>query len=84
MVDQSTLLSYPLITAGIIACIQLAKEYIPQVSGAATIVLAIILGLTAGLLHLEGINVPTGILLGLTSVGTFQVSQNIGGITKLP
>jgi hypothetical protein len=74
-----------LIGAGIIAVVEFIKRLVarfpklPQISGNGTILLCTLLGAIAGLLQLGGLNVTTGIMVGLGATGTHQVASAVGG-----
>lgn len=72
--------AYPLAVAGIVAIVQLIKSYVPQVSGGVTVLVAALIGGITGLFHFENLDVITGVLLGLGSVGIVTISRNIGGL----
>lgn len=47
------------------------------VNGWVTVVVAIVLGIVAGLGHVEGLNIITGLLSGLAALGTATVADRI-------
>ena len=80
MFDITTgqLTAYPIVVGAIIAIIQFLKAYVPQVNNGITIIIAAVLGGLAGLFHVNGIDVASGIFLGLAAVGVHTVAKNIG------
>lgn len=74
MTDQLTLVTV------IIALVKVIKDYVPQVNGLVTVVLAALLGIAAGYFGLFGVgSVEVGLLAGLSAVGVHIVADKIGG-----
>ena len=73
------------IGGAIIALVELFKRLdarfptLPQISGEGTILLCVVLGGLAGFFQLAGLNVASGVVLGLTASGVHQVAQAAGG-----
>ena len=63
----------------IIALIKALKEYVPQVKGVVTVIVAGLLGAGAGYLGLEGLTVWSGLVTGLSAVGIVTV---VGAVKK--
>lgn len=80
MNSNVSLTSYPILVGSIIAIVEFIKTYFPVVNGGVTIALAAILGLIAGLYHVENIDPITGTLVGLASVGLDTQTKNIGNV----
>ena len=51
----------------------------PKITSFVKFLIALAVGLIFGVIGLFGMNIETGILLGLASSGLYKVSQNIGG-----
>jgi hypothetical protein len=68
-----------IVLPAIIAIIEFIKRFVPGLTGAWTILLAAILGGIAGILGFEGLNVVTGIAVGLAASGVHQVASAAGG-----
>lgn len=73
------LASYPIVVGAIVAVTEFIKTYVPQVNGGVTILAAAVLGGLAGLAGIEGLNVASGVLLGLFAAGAHQVATAAGG-----
>ena len=80
-ITTGQLSAYPIVVGAIIAVVQFLKTYVPQVQGGVTIIIAVIIGGLAGLFHINGIDVVTGIFLGLAAVGIHTVSSAVGSTT---
>ena len=63
--------------AVIIALIKAVKEYVPQVHGLVTVLLAVVLGAAAGYLGLEELTVQSGVMAGLSAVGFHTVVKAV-------
>lgn len=68
-----------IVATAIIAIIEFLKKYVPQINGGMTILVAAILGGLAGLFQINGLNVASGIMVGLASSGVHQVATAAGG-----
>ena len=55
--------------AVVIALVEVIRKYIPQVSGGLTVVLAAVIGAVLGYLGLNGLDLTSGLVVGLTAVG---------------
>lgn len=66
------------VSAGIIAVVAFIKQHFPQVKGWVTMVIAVVLGGVAGFFHLEGLDLTSGIMAGLTAVAGVTVADRIG------
>jgi hypothetical protein len=66
------------ITAGVIAVTEFIKRLVPQLPAWGTILVAAVLGLLAGIVHLDGTDWLGGILAGLGAVGVHTVASQIG------
>lgn len=77
-ITAGQLAAYPIVVGAIVAVVQFLKTYVSQVNGGITIIVAAVLGGIAGLFHVNGIDVPTGISLGLAAVGIHTVASNVG------
>jgi len=62
--------------AGVVQCIKLLKDQ--NWVGAATVVVAAIIGVLAGLAEIEGLDVQSGLIAGLAASGAYTVAKNIG------
>jgi hypothetical protein len=62
----------------IIGLVKAIKEYIPQVNGIVTVLLAIVLGGVFGYFNLEGLTILTGIYAGLGAVGVVTTAKAVG------
>lgn len=67
------------VAAAIIAIVQRVKESYPAVNGLMTMLLAMLLGGIAGLLHIEGLSIVQGVLVGIAAVGGVTVAQKAAG-----
>ena len=67
------------IVAAIVAAVQAVKILAPKVNGAITILVAAVLGALAGYQHLAGLDVVSGVVLGLSAVGVHTVATVVGG-----
>ena len=65
------------VSAVIIALVKAVKEYVPQVHGVVTVILAGVLGAAAGYLGLEGLTVQSGLIAGLSAVGVVTVVEAV-------
>jgi len=76
-------MNYILVTSAIIGVVQFFKQYIPQINGGVTILVAAIIGGIAGLFQVEGLNVVTGIFVGLAGAGVHEVFNNTVSTTAV-
>jgi len=51
----------------------------PKITSFVKYLIALALGLLFGVIHLFGLTIETGIIVGLASSGLYKVSQNVGG-----
>ena len=65
------------VVAVIIAVVKVVKDYLPQLHGLGTVLLASGLGLVAGYLGLEGLTVQSGLMVGLSAVGVVTVVRSV-------
>ena len=68
------------LAAGIIGVIKAIKEFVPQLQGIVTLLVALGLGAIAGFYNLLGTPEPlTGIFIGAAAVGTVTVAEKVAG-----
>jgi len=67
------------VASAIVAVIEFIKRYVPQINGGVTILVAAIIGGIIGLFGVDGLNVVTGIGIGLASAGVHQAATAAGG-----
>lgn len=77
-ITAGQLAAYPIVVGAIVAIVQFLKTYVSQVNGGITIIVAVVIGAIAGLFHVNGIDVTSGIFLGLAAVGVHTVASNVG------
>ena len=65
------------VVAVIIAVIKVIKDYVPQVHGLGTVLVAAGLGMLAGYLGLEGLTIQSGLIAGLSAVGVHTVVKSV-------
>ena len=65
------------VAAVIIALVKAVKQYMPNVNGGMTILLATGLGAIAGYFGLEGLTLQSGIMAGLSAVGITTVADRV-------
>lgn len=66
--------------AAIIAVTQLIKQIFPaQISGALTIIVAVVLGALAGYAKIDGLTILTGVFAALAAVGVHTTATAIRG-----
>lgn len=75
--DLSTLIVPITVIVGLVNGVRLLNA--PQATAFVLFILAVVLGLVFGLLHLFGLNVETGIIAGLASSGLYRLGQVVGG-----
>lgn len=68
-----------LLVLAIIGTVSVLKETSTKISGWITILIAITIGVLAGLGGVEGLNIVTGILSALAALGTVAVVDRIKG-----
>jgi hypothetical protein len=68
-----------LITTGVVAVTEFLKRVQSKDwQGTAVIIAAAIIGTLAGVYHLDGISITTGLLAGLAAVGIHTVAKQVG------
>ena len=67
------------VAAAIVAIVKAVKEVYPALNGLLTVALAVLLGVGAGYLGLEGLNITAGVLVGLSAVGAVTVADRVSG-----
>ena len=65
--------------AVIIAIVELIKKYVPQVNGVVTVMVAAVLGGIAGYFGIDGLNVQTGIIAGVSASGINTIAKRVAG-----
>ena len=53
--------------------------YVPQVNGLVTLIVAAVLGGTAGYLGIQGLSLYDGVVAGLSAVGAVSVADRVKG-----
>ena len=68
------------VVTAIVALVKAVKMYVPALDGILTVLLAAVLGGVAGYLNIGGVvDIPTGVVLGLSAVGAVSVADRISG-----
>lgn len=66
--------------AAVIAVTEAIKTIVPaKIDGIVTMIIAVVIGAVAGFFNVEGLNVATGIIVGLGAVGTHTALKAVGG-----
>jgi len=65
--------------ASVIAIVEAVKIKFPQVQGYWTILLSAVIGLIAGYFKIGGLDIVSGLILGLGATGTHAVATAAGG-----
>ena len=71
------------VTAAIIAIVRAVKQVYPPLHGLLTIILAVVLGGVAGYLKVQGLDIVSGITVGLAAVGATTVADRMGNTSAV-
>lgn len=77
--ENEVLTSSVIVGGAIIGFINAIQIQFPQTKGLISIGIAAALGIVAGAFSLFGLNIETGLITGLSSVGVYKVATKAGG-----
>lgn len=65
------------LVAAVVAIVKAVKMYVPAITEIWTVLLAALIGAVAGYFHYQGLDILSGVLIGLSAVGVVTTADRI-------